>query len=70
MQAVFMANGPSFKKGIEIPFLQNIDLYHLFARLLNIEELTADLNIDGTDRLETWNQILQRQSKWIATYFG
>lgn len=59
MQAVFMANGPRFRTGVEIPFLQNIDLYHLFARLLNIEELVPDLHIDGIDRREIWNQMLK-----------
>lgn len=59
MQAVFMANGPRFKKGVEIPFLQNIDLFHLFARLLKIEHLVADLGIDGNDRRDVWNEILQ-----------
>ncbi|XP_055304257.1 ectonucleotide pyrophosphatase/phosphodiesterase family member 5-like isoform X2 [Sitodiplosis mosellana] len=68
MQAVFMANGPRFRKGVEIPFMQNIDLYHLFARLLNIEELTAGLDIDGTDRRELWNQMLQKQSR--NTFFS
>ena len=63
MQAVFMANGPRFQKGIEIPFMQNIDLYHLFARLLNIEDLAADLGIDGSDRPEIWNQMLHKQCK-------
>lgn len=62
MQAVFMANGPTFKKGVQIPDMQTIDLYHLFARLLKIEKFAADLGIDGIDRLETWNQILNEHS--------
>lgn len=59
MQAVFMAHGPRFQTGVEIPFLQNIDLFHLFARLLNIEELVPDLRIDGADRREVWKQMLK-----------
>lgn len=59
MQAVFMAHGPRFRTGVEIPFLQNIDLYHLFARLLNVEELVADLHIDGIDRREIWKKMLK-----------
>lgn len=59
MQAVFMAHGPRFRSGVEIPFLQNIDLYHLFAKLLQIDELVPDLHIDGIDRRDVWNQILK-----------
>lgn len=61
MQAVFMANGPKFRKGIEIPNMQIIDLYHLFARLLNIEELAANLDIDGVDRQDIWDQMLEKR---------
>lgn len=63
MQAVFMARGPRFRTGVEIPFLQNIDLYHLFARLLNAEELVPDLHIDGVDRPEIWDQMLKINKK-------
>lgn len=58
MQAVFLANGPRFQHGVEIPFLQNIDLFYLFARLLNIERFVPDLHIDGVDRTEIWKQML------------
>lgn len=61
MQAVFMANGPSFQKGVTIPFMKNVDLYHLFARLLNIENLVTDLGIDGNDQIEIWNQMSHQQ---------
>lgn len=59
MQAVFMARGPRFRSAVEIPYLENIDLYHLFARLLSIEHLVPDLHIDGIDRPEIWNQMLR-----------
>lgn len=59
MQGVFVANGPRFRNGVRIPLLQNIDLYHLFAKLLHIEALTADLNIDGIDRQDVWQQMLK-----------
>lgn len=59
MQAVFFANGPRFKKGVKIPFIQNIDLYHLFAKLLNIETLSEELELDGINRRDVWNQILK-----------
>lgn len=58
MQAVFIAKGPRFRQGVEIPALQNIDLYHLFARLLNIHRHVADLHIDGVDRPVLWKQML------------
>lgn len=60
MQAVFVAHGPRFRSGIEIPSLQNIDLYYLFARLLNIEQFAAKLDIDAVDRQKIWNQMLQK----------
>lgn len=63
MQAVFMANGPRFKKGIQIPFIRNIDLYHLFARLLNIEALAMDLQLDGIDQREIWHEMLNEPSQ-------
>lgn len=59
MQAVFVANGPRFRNGIEISFLQNIDLYHLFAKLLHIDTLSSNLDIDGIDRPDIWDQMLK-----------
>lgn len=58
MQAVFLANGPRFRCGIEIRSVHNIDLYHLFARLLNIQMHVPNLHIDGIDRPEIWTQML------------
>lgn len=59
MQAVFMANGPRFKEGVTLPTMQIIDLYHLFATLLNIHDLVEDLDIDGVNQQAIWNQILR-----------
>lgn len=59
MQAVFVAHGPRFRSGIEIPSLQNVDLYYLFARLLNIEQYAAKLGLDAVDRQKIWNQMLK-----------
>lgn len=58
MQAVFLANGPRFQHGIEISFVRNVDLYHLFARLLGIEVYASKLQIDGIDRPEIWAKML------------
>lgn len=60
MQAAFVAHGPRFRNGVVIPFLQNIDLYYLFARLLNIEQFAAELDIDAVDRQGLWNQMLKK----------
>ncbi|MFZ5638233.1 MAG: ectonucleotide pyrophosphatase/phosphodiesterase [Pseudomonadota bacterium] len=37
MRAVFVAQGPSFRRGATIPALDNVDLYPLLARLLRVE---------------------------------
>lgn len=60
MQAAFVAHGPRFRRGIEIPQLQNIDLYYLFARLLNIEQSADELDIDAVDRQTIWNEMLNK----------
>lgn len=60
MQAVFMANGPRFKNGVTVPFMQSIDLYYLFAKLLHIEEFAANLGLDGINQNEIWKQMLQK----------
>lgn len=58
MNPIFMAQGPRFKKGIVIkdPF-NNVDLFHLFCRLLNI----ATIHIDGVDRIDIWNLMLKAE---------
>lgn len=58
MQAVFLANGPRFQHGIEIPFVRNIDLFHLFARMLDIQSHASKLHIDGIDQTEIWAKML------------
>lgn len=65
MQAVFMANGPRFAKGVTIDSMQNIDLYHLFAKLLNIEEFAANLDLDGVNRKDIWKKMLQTRLRII-----
>jgi predicted AlkP superfamily pyrophosphatase or phosphodiesterase len=36
MRATFVARGPAFRKGVEIPAFDNVDVYPLLARLLGI----------------------------------
>jgi predicted AlkP superfamily pyrophosphatase or phosphodiesterase len=36
MRAVFVANGPAFRKGVRLPVFDNVDLYPLLAKLLGV----------------------------------
>jgi predicted AlkP superfamily pyrophosphatase or phosphodiesterase len=46
MQAVFLAQGPSFARGRTLPVFANVDLYPLLARLLRIQPRHHDGNAD------------------------
>ena len=46
MGALFVANGPTFKRGVEIESFDNVDLYSLMARILGVEPLSNDGNPD------------------------
>jgi hypothetical protein len=37
MQAIFMARGPSFGKNVQINSINNVDIYHIACRILNIK---------------------------------
>jgi len=37
MQAIFMARGPSFNKNVQIQSLNNVDIYHIACRILELE---------------------------------
>lgn len=58
MRPIFMAKGPSFKIGKEIDeeFI-NIDLFHLFCRLLGLRSVETE--IDGDDRIKVWEAMLR-----------
>ncbi|XP_031618511.1 ectonucleotide pyrophosphatase/phosphodiesterase family member 5-like [Contarinia nasturtii] len=60
MQATFLANGPRFKKSVRIKYMEIVDMFHLFARLLGIESLVPDLNIDGIDKPDLWAKMLKQ----------
>jgi predicted AlkP superfamily pyrophosphatase or phosphodiesterase len=42
MRAVFIAHGPSFREGMELPPFDNVDVYPLLARLLGIHPRPND----------------------------
>ena len=45
MRALFVARGPAFRQGAEIPAFDNVDVYPLLARLLGITPAPNDGNI-------------------------
>ncbi|MBD3616937.1 MAG: alkaline phosphatase family protein [Gracilimonas sp.] len=47
MHAIFVANGPDFKKGYQMKSFENIHLYDLMATLLNIKPANTDGSIDS-----------------------
>lgn len=55
MKPIFTAKGPSFKKGVTVDTeFSNVDLYHLFCRILGIRSK----QLDGVDRINIWSQML------------
>jgi predicted AlkP superfamily pyrophosphatase or phosphodiesterase len=46
MRAVFVARGPSFRRGATIPAFDNVDVYPLLAHLLGIEPAPGDGRLD------------------------
>jgi len=47
MQAIFLARGPSFKKGSVVPPFQNLHLYALLAHLLGVTPAPNDGSLDS-----------------------
>ena len=47
MWALFVANGPNFKKGFEMEPFENIHLYELMSHLLNIKSAGSDGNLEA-----------------------
>src|SRR5690606_19833393 len=45
MRALFVARGPAFRQGVEIPAFDNVDVYPLLARLLDISPAQNDGDI-------------------------
>ena len=42
MRAIFIASGPSFRNGVELPAFDNVDVYPLLARLLGLDHQPRD----------------------------
>jgi hypothetical protein len=42
MHAFFLAHGPAFKSGITVPAFENIQLYNLMAKVLEIDPSPND----------------------------
>lgn len=42
MRAIFLARGPSFRSGVELPAFDNVDVYPLLARLIGITPAAND----------------------------
>ena len=51
MQAIFLARGPAFKKGVMVPPFQNIHLYALLAHLLGVTPAPSDGSLDSVKAL-------------------
>lgn len=47
MHAIFYAAGPAFKKGYPQPTFQNIDIYPLIAKILNLEPAEVDGSLEN-----------------------
>ena len=47
MQAIFLARGPRFRKGVTVPPFQNIHLYPLLAHVLGLEPAPNDGSLDS-----------------------
>jgi predicted AlkP superfamily pyrophosphatase or phosphodiesterase len=47
MQAIFLARGPAFEKGVVVPPFQNIHVYALLAHLLGVKPAPNDGSLDS-----------------------
>ncbi|HEY3947758.1 ectonucleotide pyrophosphatase/phosphodiesterase [Phenylobacterium sp.] len=48
MRAIFVANGPAFRKGVRLPTFDNVDVYPLVAKLLGVMPKPNDGNLADT----------------------
>lgn len=51
MQALFLASGPHFKKGITVPKFQNIHVYSLLASILDLDPASNDGTLDSVQAM-------------------
>ena len=47
MHAIFIARGPAFENGLEVPPFQNIHIYNLIARVLGLKPAPNDGSLDS-----------------------
>lgn len=45
MAAIFIANGPAFRRGVRLPPFDNVDVYPLLARLIGVTPVPGDGNL-------------------------
>jgi len=53
MRALFVAHGPSFKKGLVVPEFENVDIYPLMTHLLGIKEQPNDGDFNAVESMLT-----------------
>ncbi|MGB3507993.1 MAG: ectonucleotide pyrophosphatase/phosphodiesterase [Microcoleaceae cyanobacterium] len=51
MHGIFIASGPSFKKGLVVESFQNIQIYNLMAKFLNLKPAPNDGNFDSVQAM-------------------
>jgi predicted AlkP superfamily pyrophosphatase or phosphodiesterase len=47
MRAIFIARGPSFRRGVVVPAFENIHLYELLCRVLRVRPAANDGRIEA-----------------------
>jgi hypothetical protein len=47
MRGIFIGHGPAFRRGVELPDVENVHLYNLMCAVLKLKPA----NNDGDDRL-------------------
>ena len=50
MAALFVAQGPAFKRGVILPSFDNVDIYPLIARLIGVKPLANDGSLEPLKR--------------------
>ncbi|NET42154.1 hypothetical protein [Okeania sp. SIO2B3] len=51
MHGIFIASGPSFKEGLLVESFQNIEVYNLMAKVLNLKPAPNDGNFDSVQAM-------------------
>lgn len=51
MEALFVAYGPAFKKGVKLDRFENIHLYEVMAKILNVEPTPNDGNLNSVKQM-------------------